>query len=73
MNKTILSFMLTAALLLCSCAQHPAQASAALQAASPAEVRTASAEPAPAELPGVTPEAFGAKGDGLADDTQAAQ
>lgn len=71
MKIKALSFVLTAALLLCGCGQKSETAAAA-----PAQAVTASAAQSSTARPvstGVTPEQFGAKGDGIADDLQALQ
>ena len=64
MKIKALSFVLTAALLLCGCGQKSETA-----AAVPAQAVTASAAQSGTARPastGVTPEQFGAKGDGIA-------
>lgn len=66
-----LAFVLMAVLLLCGCGQKSETA-----AATPAQAVTASAAQSSTARPvstGVTPEQFGAKGDGIADDLQALQ
>ena len=71
MKIKALSFVLMAVLLLCGCGQKSETA-----AATPAQAVTASAAQSSTARPvstGVTPEQFGAKGDGIADDLQALQ
>jgi len=66
-----LAFVLMAVLLLCGCEQKSETA-----AVTPAQAVTASAAQSSTARPvstGVTPEQFGAKGDGIADDLQALQ
>ena len=66
-----LAFVLMAVLLLCGCGQKSETA-----AATPAQAVTASAAQSSTARPvstGVTPEQFGAKGDGIADDLRALQ
>lgn len=66
-----LAFVLMAVLLLCGCGQKSETA-----AVTPAQAVTASAAQSSTARPvstGVTPEQFGAKGDGIADDLQALQ
>lgn len=71
MKIKALAFVLMAVLLLCGCGQKSETA-----AATPAQAVTASAAQSSTARPvstGVTPEQFGAKGDGIADDLQALQ
>ena len=71
MRRKALSLGLAAVLLLCGCGQKSETA-----AATPAQAVTASAAQSSTARPvstGVTPEQFGAKGDGIADDLQALQ
>ena len=66
MKIKALAFVLMAVLLLCGCGQKSETA-----AATPAQAVTASAAQSSTVRPvstGVTPEQFGAKGDGIADD-----
>lgn len=71
MKIKALSFVLMAVLLLCGCGQKSETA-----AATPAQAVTASAAQSSTARPvstGVTPEQFGTKGDGIADDLRALQ
>ena len=71
MKIKALSFVLTAALLLCGCGQKSKTAAAAsAQAVTASAVQSSTARPVST---GVTPEQFEAKGDGIADDLQALQ
>ena len=71
MKIKALAFVLMAVLLLCGCGQKSETA-----AATPAQAVTASAAQSSTARPvstGVTPEQFGTKGDGIADDLRALQ
>lgn len=69
MRMKILSLGLAAALLLCGCAQKNERTTAAsVQAAAVSVVQSSTARPVSV---GITPEQFGAKGDGTADDLRA--
>lgn len=71
MKIKALAFVLMAVLLLCGCGQKSETAAAApAQAVTASAVRSSTARPVST---GVTPEQFGAKGDGIADDLQALQ